>query len=175
MKDFVLSARAESQADRSSIHKALSAGRFADKVVFIALFVRHLTRGQGRGAGRGPRDARAAAAIVGETAQVTAADRDKLLSFTKVKDITYTVKKLKWDWVDHMIRRKKKKWIKEVTVWCPRDSKRRKGRKKVRWEDDIKKVAGIIWQRNAENNKIGKTLWEACAKGQADNVTDVEE
>ncbi|GBP92207.1 hypothetical protein EVAR_63872_1 [Eumeta japonica] len=75
----------------------------------------------------------------------------------------------------HMIRSKKKKWTKEVTEWCPRDGKRRKGRPKIRWEDDMKKVAGIKWQRNAENKKTWITLGEAYAKGQADNVTDVEE
>ncbi|GBP61929.1 hypothetical protein EVAR_44985_1 [Eumeta japonica] len=68
-----------------------------------------------------------------------------------------------------------KKWIKEVTVWCPRDGKRRKGRPKIRWEDDMKKVIGITWERNAENKKTWKTLGEAYSKGQADNVTDVEE
>ncbi|GBP75475.1 Putative uncharacterized transposon-derived protein F52C9.6 [Eumeta japonica] len=44
---------------------------------------------------------------------------------TKVEDVTYTMKKLKSKWVEHMIRSKKKKWTKEVTVWCPRYGKRR--------------------------------------------------
>ncbi|GBP49989.1 hypothetical protein EVAR_37074_1 [Eumeta japonica] len=57
----------------------------------------------------------------------------------------------------------------------PGDGKRRKGRPKIRWEDDMKKVAGITWRRNAENKKTWRTLREAYAKGQADNVTDVEE
>ncbi|GBP62269.1 Putative uncharacterized transposon-derived protein F52C9.6 [Eumeta japonica] len=96
-------------------------------------------------------------------------------SKTKVENVTYTVKKLKWNWVGHMIRSKKKKWTKEVTVWRPRDGKRREGRPKIRWEDDTKKVAGMTWQRNAENKKTWRTLGEAYAKGQADNVTDVEE
>lgn len=96
-------------------------------------------------------------------------------SKTKVKDVTYTLKKLKWNWAGHMVRSKKKKWTNEITVWCPRDGKRRKGRQKIRWEDDIKKVAGITWQRNAENRQIWITLGEAYAKGQADYVTDVEE
>ncbi|GBP92757.1 hypothetical protein EVAR_64367_1 [Eumeta japonica] len=73
----------------------------------------------------------------------------------------------------HMMRSKKKKWTKGVTVWCPRDEKKRIGSQKIRWEDDMKKVAGITWQRNAKNKKTWKTLGEAYAKGQADNVTDV--
>ncbi|GBP55201.1 hypothetical protein EVAR_90223_1 [Eumeta japonica] len=94
---------------------------------------------------------------------------------TKIKDVTYTVKKLQWNWVSLVIRSEKKKWTKEVAVWCPRDGKRRKGRQKLRREDDIQKVAEITWQRNAENGITWKTLREAYAKGQADNVTDVEE
>ncbi|GBP08680.1 hypothetical protein EVAR_7277_1 [Eumeta japonica] len=89
----------------------------------------------------------------------------------KVEDVTYTVKKLKWNWVGDMIRSKKKKWTKEVTVWCPRDGKRRK----ISWDDDMKKVAGITWQRRAENKKTWNTLGEAYVKGQVDNVTDAEE
>ncbi|GBP05594.1 Putative uncharacterized transposon-derived protein F52C9.6 [Eumeta japonica] len=82
-------------------------------------------------------------------------------SKTKVEDVTYTVKKLKWNWVGHMVRSKKKKWTKDLTVWCPRDGKRRKGRPKIRWEDDTKKVAGITMakkrrkQENMENPRGG--------------------
>lgn len=93
---------------------------------------------------------------------------------TKVIDVTYTVKKLKWKWAGHMIRSKKKKWTKDVTVWYPRDGKRRKGRQKIRWEDDIKQIATTTWHRKATNREIWETLGEAYAKGQADNnVTDV--
>ncbi|CAH2103439.1 unnamed protein product [Euphydryas editha] len=105
-------------------------------------------------------------------------DKIKLTSIrskTKVADVIHTVKKLKWNWVGHMIRNKKKKWTTDVTEWCPRDGKRKKGRQKTRWEDDIKKVAGITWQRKARNRETWKALGEAYAKGQADNVTDVEE
>ncbi|GBP21853.1 hypothetical protein EVAR_6825_1 [Eumeta japonica] len=49
-------------------------------------------------------------------------------SETKVEDVTYTVKKL--NWVGHTIS-KKKKWTKEVIVWCPRDGKRRKSKNQM--------------------------------------------
>ncbi|CAG4949079.1 unnamed protein product [Colias eurytheme] len=96
-------------------------------------------------------------------------------SKTKVMDVTYTVKKLKWNWVGHMIRNNKGKWTKDVTEWYPRDGKRKKGRQKTRWEDDIRKVAGTTWQREATNRDRWKSLGEAYAKRQTDNkVTDVE-
>lgn len=31
----------------------------------------------------------------------------------------------------------------------PRDGNRRKGRQKIRWKNDIRKVAGRTWQRKA--------------------------
>lgn len=72
--------------------------------------------------------------------------RDKIkltniISKTKVTDVTYTVKNLNGT-VGHMIRNLRNKWTKEVTMWYPRDGKRRKGRQKIRWGDDIKKIAG---------------------------------
>lgn len=92
---------------------------------------------------------------------------------TKISDVTYTVKKLKWKWVGHMIRNKRNKWSKDVTMWYPRDGKRRKGRQRKRWEDDIKKMAGTTWRRKATNRKLWQSLGEAYAKGQTD--TDVNE
>lgn len=95
---------------------------------------------------------------------------------TKVTDVTYTVRKLKWKWAGHMIRNRKEKWTKDVTVWYPRDGKRRKGRQKIRWEDDIKQIATTTWQRKAASREIWETLGEAYAKWQADNnTTDVKD
>ncbi|KAG6462790.1 hypothetical protein O3G_MSEX013475 [Manduca sexta] len=105
-------------------------------------------------------------------------DKIKLINIrnkTKVIDVPYTVKKLKWEWAGHMLRNSKNKWTKDVTMWYSRDGKRRQGRQNIRWEDDIKKIAGPTWQRKAANRKLWKTLGEAYAKGQADNnVTGVE-
>ncbi|CAG4999579.1 unnamed protein product [Parnassius apollo] len=97
-------------------------------------------------------------------------------SKTRVTDVAHTVKKLKWKWAGHMIRNGKEKLTKNFTVWYPRDGKRRKGRQKLRWENDIKQTATTTCQREAANKEIWKTLGEAYAKWQADNnVTDVED
>lgn len=101
---------------------------------------------------------------------------ENIRSKTKVMDVTYTVKKLKWNWAGHMIRNNRDKWTKDVTEWYPRDGKRKKGRQKTRWEDDIRKVAGTTWLREATNRDRWKSLGEAYAKWQTDNnVTDVED
>ncbi|CAK1595945.1 unnamed protein product [Parnassius mnemosyne] len=68
------------------------------------------------------------------------------------------------------------KWTKNDTEWYPRDGKKRKGRQKLRWENDIKQIATTTWQRKAANKEIWKTLGVDYAKGQADNnITDVED
>ena len=82
---------------------------------------------------------------------------------TKISDVTYSIKKLKWKWVGHMMRSKKDKWAKDVTEWCPRGNKRSKGRPRRRWEDDIKRVAGISWRRKAQKRILWKALGEAYA------------
>lgn len=88
---------------------------------------------------------------------------------TKITDVTYCVKKLKWRWAGHMIRSNKDKWCKDVTEWCPRQYKRRKGRQRRRWEDDFKTIAGHTWTRQAQNRIRWRALGEAYA-GQQDNL-----
>lgn len=100
--------------------------------------------------------------------------RDKInLKFirkqTKVTDVTYCIKKLKWKWAGHMVRCKKDKWSKDVTEWCPRHNKRNKGRQRRRWEDDIRRIAGITWTRQAQNRIQWQALGEAYA-GKQDNL-----
>lgn len=87
---------------------------------------------------------------------------------TGVADVTYTVKKLKWKWTGHTIRSRKNKWAKDVTVWYPRDGKRKRGGQRKRWEDEIKAAAGATWSRKAMDKQLWKTLGEAFAKGQSD-------
>lgn len=89
-------------------------------------------------------------------------------NLTRITDVTYCIKKLKWKWAGHMIRSKKDKWSKEVTEWCPRGNRRKRGRQRRRWEDDIRKVAGIAWSRQAQDRNLWQILGEAYA-GQQDN------
>lgn len=88
-------------------------------------------------------------------------------SKTKVIDVTYKIRRLKWRWAGHMIRGKEK-WSKIVTRWYPREGKRKRGRPQKRWDDDIKQVAGVTWNRVALDKYEWKRLEEAFADWQTD-------
>ena len=47
---------------------------------------------------------------------------------TKVIDIMYTVRKMKWSWAGHINRLKDNRWTSRATTWKPYDWKRRQGR-----------------------------------------------
>lgn len=82
---------------------------------------------------------------------------------TKLTDILVRIDQLKWRWTGHMLRCKKEKWSKQVTIWYPRDGSRGRGRKKRRWEDDLKITLGPLWTRVATDRKQWKELEEAFA------------
>ncbi|CAH2092458.1 unnamed protein product [Euphydryas editha] len=66
-------------------------------------------------------------------------------------------------------RKKKDKWSKAlVSVWYPREGKRRKGRQNKRWRDEIKAIARRTWMRRAANRNDWKGLEEAFAKEHTD-------
>ena len=46
---------------------------------------------------------------------------------TKLIDIIYTVRKMKWSWAGHINRLKDDRWTSRVTTWRPYDKKRRQG------------------------------------------------
>lgn len=92
---------------------------------------------------------------------------------TKIIDIKYQIKQLKWKWAGHLTRSKIEKWTKEVTEWCPRYKKRSKGRPHRRWEDEIQEVAGPCWTRIARDRLLWRTLGEAYAKEQDNHETGV--
>lgn len=55
------------------------------------------------------------------------------------------------------------KWAKDVTQWCPRQNRRRKGRQHRRWEEEIRKIAGITWGRTTFNGNVWQALGGAFA------------
>ncbi|KAJ8729493.1 hypothetical protein PYW08_001074 [Mythimna loreyi] len=82
---------------------------------------------------------------------------------TNLTDILARIDQLKWRWTGHMLRCKKEKWSKQVTVWYPRDRIRTRGRKVRRWEDDLKLTVGVHWIRVSADRKHWKELEEAFA------------
>ena len=62
---------------------------------------------------------------------------------TRVKDILVEIKKKKWMWAGHVMRRQDNRWSQRVTERISRERISSTGRQKVRWADEIRKFAGI--------------------------------
>ncbi|KAG6461226.1 hypothetical protein O3G_MSEX012494 [Manduca sexta] len=80
---------------------------------------------------------------------------------TNVTDIAHRISKLKWQWAGHICRRTDNRWGKRVLEWRPRLGKRSVGRPPARWSDDLRKVAGKNWMRQAEDRVKWRILKEA--------------
>lgn len=80
---------------------------------------------------------------------------------TGLQDIVARVKELKWQWAGHIARLTDNRWTKLVTEWIPPNGKRKRARPKTRWEDEIRKSAGVTWMRMARNREQWKIHGEA--------------
>ena len=80
---------------------------------------------------------------------------------TKVDDILSTIKKKKWTWAGHVMRRDDNRWTVRLTEWIPRDGKRNKGRQRSRWADELRKFAGLGWHRLTGDRREWKRKCEA--------------
>ena len=84
---------------------------------------------------------------------------------TKLIDIIYTVRKMKWSWAGHINRLKDDRWTSRVTTWRPYDKKRRQGRPAKRWRDDLDKYwSDTIWQRTEQDRVIWRRHADAFAQ-----------
>ena len=88
---------------------------------------------------------------------------------TKVFDIIERIKQLKWKWAGHIARREDNRWSTITLQWYPRDVKRPRRRPQVRWDDEIRKVAGVNWMTKALNRKQWKNLGETYIQQWIDN------
>ena len=84
----------------------------------------------------------------------------EIRSKTKVKDILEKIKEAKWRWAGHVARMQDNKWTKRVTDWQPRSGKRRRGRQKRRWRDDLTSYLGTTWTRDAQDRRRWQLLEE---------------
>ena len=62
---------------------------------------------------------------------------------TGLRDIKLVTSKLKWQWAGHIARLPDNRWTKTVTEWIPLEGKRKQAWPKLRWEDEIRKCAGV--------------------------------
>lgn len=81
-------------------------------------------------------------------------------SKTGVMDIVEKIKRLKWRWAGHVASRTDQRWTIQIVKWCPQNIKRRRGRPKIRWRDEIKQVAGSEWETVAQDRIIWKNMEE---------------
>ena len=80
---------------------------------------------------------------------------------TRIEDILATIKKRKWAWAGHVMRRTDDRWTLRLTEWQPRDGKRSKGRPSTRWRDEIRAFAGKEWSSKIIDRKQWKVMGEA--------------
>lgn len=79
---------------------------------------------------------------------------------TGVRDVVMEIKKAKWRWAGHVIRRTDDRWTERLTSWYPREGKRKRGHPLTRWHDEIKKF-DKNWRRSALDRELWRGMGEA--------------
>lgn len=84
---------------------------------------------------------------------------------TKMTDALTQALKLKWQWAGHVLRYTDTWWTVNTTIWKRPIGKRRVGRPKRRWADDITEIIGKDWQTIGKDRDQWKGLEEAFTRG----------
>ncbi|CAG9137233.1 unnamed protein product [Plutella xylostella] len=90
-----------------------------------------------------------------------------LRSQTRIVDVGVETAKLKWNWAGHVCRMHPDRWAKIATEWVPGDGRRRRGRPRRRWRDDLDKFDNN-WAESAQDRRSGGSdggveSWSAAA------------
>ena len=80
---------------------------------------------------------------------------------TKVIDALSYSQKLKWRWAGHVARMTDGRWTRQLTSWPGPRGFRKRGRPIARWADDVTKIAGKGWMKDAEDREYWSSLEEA--------------
>ena len=80
-------------------------------------------------------------------------------------DFLYAAKRIKWDWAGHISRQNEERWTYKIKNWFLKEG-RKKGKQKIRWDDDIIKFLGgnKLYHRVAYNRHEWYRLREAYAR-----------
>ena len=63
-----------------------------------------------------------------------------------------------WSWAGHVARFQDNRWTYRLTEWQPREGKRKRGRQKRRWRDDLTTYMGTAaWTRTARDRQKWKS------------------
>lgn len=82
---------------------------------------------------------------------------------TKLTDVLESIYKRKWRWAGHVARMADDRWTSRVTFWTPYGHRRRPGRQKMRWRDDIEK-SYKLWHQLARDRQLWKSWEEAYVR-----------
>lgn len=85
----------------------------------------------------------------------------KIRQATKVKDGLEFALTQKWKWAGHVARLQDQRWTKRITQWEGPLGKRKRGRPKARWEDEIRKITGPNWMEIAQCRDSWNSMEEA--------------
>ncbi|CAG9123810.1 unnamed protein product [Plutella xylostella] len=80
-----------------------------------------------------------------------------LRSSTRIADVGAQTAKLKWAWAGHVCRMHPDRWARIVTEWVPSDGRRRRGRRRRRWRDDLDRFLPQ-WPKEAHDRE----RWSPC-------------
>lgn len=64
------------------------------------------------------------------------------------------IKRWKEKGAGHIARRQYNRWSKNNLQWYPRDAKRPLRQPRVRWINEIKEVAGVVWNEQSTSHEI---------------------
>ena len=83
---------------------------------------------------------------------------------TKAKRVRGVAELLKLRYAGHVVRESRQKWNHKMTTWVPHMGKRKRGRPKTRWSDEIVKGFGASWMNRAKDRQTWKGLVGAYAQ-----------
>ncbi|CAG9128206.1 unnamed protein product [Plutella xylostella] len=87
-----------------------------------------------------------------------------LRSSTRITaDVGAQTAKLKWAWAGHVCRMHPDRWARIVTEWVPSDGRRRRGRPRRRWRDDLDRFLPQ-WPKEARDRERWSFYKEAFAQ-----------
>ena len=80
---------------------------------------------------------------------------------------------MKWRWAGHIARLTDDHWTLRSTEWQPSTNKKRRGRQRCRWRDELTSYRGAAWMQEAQNRRKWRMLkgvsycrgWISLGKG----------
>ena len=88
----------------------------------------------------------------------------KIRQKTKLKDVGYLAKKLKFKFIGHTYRASDNRWSRTLLEWWPYEHKRERGRPHTRFIDEIKNRVGKAWRRVTEDRVRWRKTGEVYAR-----------